>query len=369
MKKLFFVSTVLLMTTGAIASACSQDNTGIEDSAVTSDVATISSTTKHDTVTIAMTGDIMLGTTFPKPKLPPNDGREIFVDCADILQSADVACGNLEGVIADEGKPRKNVNSPRAFMFLMPTKNAPRLSEAGYDFVGLANNHIFDFFEEPVKETEKTLDDIGVGYAGRKECESTVKEINGRKFGFCAFGHEVYSLRTQDTATVRRVITELRPKCDYLIVCFHGGAEGAACRHTPVGAEYFYGDNRGDVRQFAHLAIDCGADIVYGHGPHVVRAMELYKDHLIAYSLGNFATPLGMGVVGLTGYAPLLTARLDEHGRLIDGQIHSFIQYPGKGPRTDSGCHAAKEIRTLSLEDFPDSKLVISENGALTVKK
>lgn len=323
---------------------------------------------RHDTITIAMTGDIMLGTTFPKEKLPPNDGRDIFTDCDSILRAADVACGNLEGVFAIHGKPRKNVESPRAFMFLMPPKNALRLVEAGFDFMGLANNHIYDFWDEAVTSTEKTLDSIGMGYAGRKECESMVKEIKGRKYGFCAFGHEDYCLRTQDTANVRRIITDLRKRCDILIVSFHGGAEGSACRHLPYETEYFFGDDRGNLRQFTHFAIDCGADIVYGHGPHVVRAIELYNDHLIAYSLGNFATPVGMGVAGLTGYAPLLVARVDEKGRFIDGRIHSFIQQSGRGPRRDLRNIVANEIRDLTLEDIKDNKLNFASDGTLTRK-
>ena len=322
-----------------------------------------------DTVTIAMTGDIMLGSTYPTPRLPVNDGREIFIETDSILQAADVACGNLEGVIADEAKCRKDVSKPLSFAFLMPTKNAPRLSEAGYDFLGLANNHILDFYEEATIKTEKLLDSLGIKYAGREECEMAIKEVNGKKFGFCAFGHEVYSLRTQDTVTVKRVISDLRKQCDILIVCFHGGAEGSGCRHVPFGTEYFHGWDRGDLRQFTHMAIDCGADIVYGHGPHIVRGIELYNGHLIAYSLGNFATPAGMGIAGLTGYAPVLTARLDGKGKFIDGKIHSFIQKSGLGPRRDLSNIVAKEMRTLSYEDFKDSPLTIADDGTITIKK
>lgn len=323
-----------------------------------------------DTLTIAMTGDIMLGTTFPTSRLPVNDGREIFVDCDSILRAANVACGNLEGVLADSGRPRKNPESRFAFSFLMPTRNAQRLVEAGFDFMGIANNHIYDFWDEGAASTISTLEALGMGYAGRKECESAVKEIDGVKYGFCAFGHEDYCLRTQDTATVRRIIGQLRGRADVVIVCFHGGSEGSACRHLPYETEYFQGDDRGNLREFAHFAIDCGAHIVYGHGPHVVRAIELYKGHLVAYSLGNFATPVGMGVAGLTGYAPLLTARLNSlTGELVDGKIHSFIQQPGKGPRRDPKCLVAAEIRTLTLEDIPDNKLQIAHDGTITIIK
>lgn len=316
-------------------------------------------------VSIAMCGDIMLGTTYPHAKLPPNDGKEIFVEADSILRSVDAACGNLEGVLADSGRPRKHPG-PRSFSFLMPTKNVGCLVEAGFDFLGIANNHIYDFWDEGRSSTINTLKGVGLGVAGTQETQSSIKTLNGVTFGFCAFGHEDYSLRTQDSVTVKRIITDLRKKCDIVIVCFHGGCEGSACRHLPYDTEIFYGDDRGNLLQFTHQCIDYGADIVYGHGPHVVRAIELYKGHLIAYSLGNFATPVGMGVAGLTGYAPLLTATLDGKGQFVSGKINGFVQQPGKGPRHDKAGVVVKEIRSLTLDDIKDNKLSIADDGTIT---
>lgn len=318
-------------------------------------------------VTIAMTGDIMTGSIKPELDMPPNDGKDIFIDCDSIIRSADVACGNLEGVLADSGKTRK-APGRLSFSFMMPTRSVKLLVDAGYDFMGIANNHIYDFWDAGTQSTIKTLREAGIGVAGTKDCESSIKEINGVKYGFCAFGHEDYSLKTQDTATVKRIITGLRPQCDILIVCFHGGAEGTNCRHVPHGKEYFHGMDRGDVRQFAHLSIDCGADIVYGHGPHVPRGMELYNDHLIAYSLGNFCT-LGMSTAAQTGYAPLLVARLDGNGKFVDGKIHSFIQGHRTGPRRDASNLVPKDIRALTIDDFKDNKLDIADDGTIKPKK
>lgn len=319
------------------------------------------------TVTIAMTGDIMTGSTFPTPELPPNEGRDIFIDCDSILRSADVACGNLEGVLADSGKSRKRPGK-LSFSFMMPSKSVKLLVNAGYDFLGIANNHINDFYPVCVQSTIKTLLDNGIGVAGTKDCETSIREINGVKYGFCAFGHESYTLRTQDTSTVKRIVKQLRKECDIVIVCFHGGSEGVSERHLPYGTEYFYGADRGNLRQFAHLCIDNGADIVYGHGPHVCRAMELYKGHLIAYSLGNFATPRGMRLVEQTAYAPLLVANIDADGKLVDAKIHSFIQYRDKGPRRDPTNKVVKEIRALTIDDIKDNHLDIADDGTITCK-
>ena len=130
-----------------------------------------------------------------------------------------------------------------------------------------------------------------------------------------------------------------------------------------MGAEIYLDENRGSPRHFAHHCL--GADIVFGHGPHVPRAMEVYKGHLVAYSLGNFCTPAGISVTGPLGYAPVVTARINRHnGKLIDGRIHSFIQPFRKGPRLDSTNKVAAFIRTLTKQDFINPHLQISDDGS-----
>lgn len=319
-------------------------------------------------VTLSFNGDIMTGSIKPEYDMPPNDGKDIFIDCDSIIRSVDVACGNLEGVLADNGKTRKRPGR-LSFSFMMPTKSVKLLVDAGYDFMGIANNHINDFYPVAIQSTIKTLTDNGIGVAGTKDCETSIKVINGVKYGFCAFGHENYTLRTQDTVTVKRIVKKLRKECDIVIVCFHGGSEGLDQRHLPYGTEYFYKADRGNLRQFAHLCIDCGADIVYGHGPHVPRAMELYNGHLIAYSLGNFATPRGMKLHYQTAYAPLLVVSLDKDGKFVAGKIHSFIQVRDMGPRLDPTNSVAKDIRSLTEEDIKDNRLNIADDGTITIKK
>lgn len=348
-------------------SSCANTTERANSSAEKSDTTAQDSAGRHripHPVTIAMNGDMMLGSIHGTVRMPPNDGKDLLKDCDSIIRNADVACGNLEGVLADSGTTRKRPG-PLSYSFMMPTRFVNLMVDAGYDFMGIANNHIFDFYDAGTQSTIKTLKNAGIGVAGTKDCETSIKEINGVKYGFCAFGHEDYSLKTQDTVTVARIVKQLRKDCDIVIVCFHGGAEGTSKRHVPFGTEYFHGMDRGDVRKFAHLCIDCGADIVYGHGPHVPRGMELYNDHLIAYSLGNFAT-IGMSTAGQTGHAPLLVARLDANGKFLDGKIHSFLQGSNTGPRRDPTNAVPKDMRELTLSDFKDNKLNIADDGTLT---
>lgn len=319
-----------------------------------------------DTLRIALTGDIMMGTTFPEPRLPHDGGRELFRDVAPLLAGADVAAGNLEGTLCDGGQTRKRV-SKVCYAFRTPVSYAPLLQAAGYDFLSLANNHAFDFGEEGIRSTTAALSRLSIRYAGlRGRAEIAVTERGGVVYGFCAFGHNAGTCLHADTAAVRRILADLRGRVDILIVSFHGGAEGAASRRLPYGTEYFCNENRGSLREFARFCIDNGADVVFGHGPHVLRAVELYKDRFIAYSLGNFCTPYGISLAGISGYAPVLRLDLLPDGRFAGGRIHSFVQLRGVGPRMDVQHRAAREIRTLTEADVPGTPLRIADDGTLT---
>ena len=319
-----------------------------------------------DCHTVALVGDMMLGTTFPKERLPEHDGRELFRDCADILAGADITAGNLEGVLCDDGESTKKIVEGRSYAFRMPSRYVSRLSDVGFDFLSLANNHVRDFGDEGLKSTMSLLDSMAISYAGLPSCRFAVRESKGTRFGFCAFGHNFYTLEHTDSSCVREIVSELREICDILIVSFHGGAEGAEMSHLPYGRETYLGEDRGNLREFAHLCIDLGADIVFGHGPHVTRAIELYKGRFIAYSLGNFCTPYGVNITGINGYAPLVELKVFPDGSFRAGKIHSYIQIPGRGPRQDSDGLVSRHIAGLSKDDIPDSPLVIRPDGIIS---
>ena len=316
-----------------------------------------------------MTGDVMMGTTFPSIMLPANDGRDLFRDAKDILTRTDLTVGNLEGAICDGGRSTKG-NGPNSYSFRTPTSYGHLLKEAGYDFMSMANNHANDFGEEGILSTERVLQEQGIlfsGIAGR--VESTIIERKGLTIGLCAFGHNSYTLKHTDLNTVGRIVDELVSCCDLVIVSFHGGAEGRTKSHLPYGSETFLGENRGSLRELAHFCIDHGADVVYGHGPHVVRGVEVYKDRFIAYSLGNFCTPYNVNLTGISGYAPVIEITIDKNGAFQNGKIHSFLQTRGIGPREDYTKSVVKEIRQLSLTDLPQSQAEIDREGNITLKK
>ena len=320
------------------------------------------------TLNIAMTGDIMMGTTYPSIMLPANDGRDLFRDAKDILTGADLTVGNLEGAICDGGRSTKGTG-PNSYAFRTPTSYGHLLKEAGFDFLSMANNHANDFGLEGIESTERVLEEQGILFSGIDgRIESAVIERKGLKIGLCAFGHNSYTLKHTDLTTVGRIVDDLVSRCDLVIVSFHGGAEGRTKSHLPQGSETFLGENRGSLRQLAHFCIDHGADVVYGHGPHVVRAMEVYKDRFIAYSLGNFCTPYNVSLTGISGYAPVVEININADGSFIDGKIHSFLQTRGIGPRKDDAGSVAREIRNLSNADIPQSQATIDAQGNIRLK-
>ena len=321
-----------------------------------------------DTLTVAVCGDIMMGTTYPTVRLPEADGKYIFQDVAPVLSSADITLGNLEGTLCDGGSSTK-APGKYSYSFRTPTSYAPLLTQAGFDFLSMANNHSNDFGSAGMASTEKALDGEGIAYsgvAGRREW--AVVERQGIRFGIAAFGHNSYTLKHTNPATVKSILDTLSKISDIVIVSFHGGAEGSDKGHLPNGPESYLGENRGDLRAFAHQCIDLGADLVYGHGPHVTRCVELYKGRLIAYSLGNFCTPYGVNISGVNGYAPVITARILRDGSFVDGKIHGFVQQYGKGPRKDTDGRVARHIKSLTDTDVPQSEATVDNNGNIKKK-
>ena len=161
-------------------------------------------------------------------------------------------------------------------------------------------------------------------------------------------------------------MTELDRTHDMVIVSFHGGAEGADRTHVTREPEEFYGERRGNVYEFAHAAVDAGADVVIGHGPHVPRAVEIYRDRFIAYSLGNFWTWARFNLRGPNGLAPVLDLEVDRDGRAVRARIVSARQTGLGSPRLDPEARAARLIGDLTREDFPEAGLEFAADGRIT---
>jgi hypothetical protein len=316
-------------------------------------------------ITIAAVGDIMLGTDYPENHLPDDDGVSFLSGAAAVLSATDLAFGNLEGVLLDGGQPRKICTNPAAcFLFRSPSRYVQHFVNAGFDVLSLANNHARDFGEAGRTATMRTLDTAGIAHSGR-EGDFAGLVVNDVKVAVLAFAVTQKSNLMHDYEVAAETVLEHAATHDIVIVSFHGGAEGNDVTRLPFAEEEYFGEPRGDVVYFARKMVDAGADLVLGHGPHVVRAMERYQDRLIAYSLGNFATYYGISVDGLNGIAPILEVTLDGEGRFVEGRIHSTVQLRPGGPVRDASHQALRLIRDLSGRDFGDPGIRFLDDGRI----
>ncbi|GAB3924212.1 hypothetical protein GCM10028827_11840 [Mucilaginibacter myungsuensis] len=311
----------------------------------------------------------MLGTAYPNEStLPPDSGKHSFDAALSELRSAVVTMGNLEGTLLDTGSPApyKLRFIHKGYQFRMPTYYGKIIKDAGFDVLSLANNHNNDFNYQGRKSTIEVLDSLGINHGGQLTRPTSVFTVKGVKYGFVAFSPNAHVLPLLDLKNATRVISELRTRCDILIVSFHGGGEGTEYEHVIRDMELYMGEKRGDVYLFAHNAIDAGADMVLGNGPHVQRAMELYKDRIIAYSLGNFCTYRCVSVEGICGLSSVLKVKINRKGEFLSAKIHSFRQVRPYGLMRDTANRAAARIKYLTELDFPESGLSISPDGAVT---
>lgn len=187
-----------------------------------------------------------------------------FRNVREYFENDDFTMINLEVVFADEGTP---IN--KTFTFRGPRDYINILSGSSVEAVTLANNHSIDFGDDGYASTMDVLDEAEIAFAGQDETVIYVTE-GGLKIG-------VYAAVDITTQRITKGITKLKNEgADVIIAALHWGEEG---KYRPNGSQQTY----------AKAAIDAGADIVYGHHPHVLQKIEKYNGGIIYYSLGNFS--------------------------------------------------------------------------------
>ncbi|MBZ4399163.1 CapA family protein [Myxococcus sp. AS-1-15] len=315
-------------------------------------------------VRIRAVGDMMLGTTVPEGNLPPDGASSVIAGVRSLMEDADVTFANVEGPLCDNGSTKKCRSSRNCYAFRSPTAYGQVFKDAGVDLASTANNHSGDFGELCRRETEATLDALGIAWSGPPGSVATV-ERNGLRIGMVAFHTSPSCNHLNNTETATALVRAAAVEHDIVIVSFHGGAEGGKALHVPQGREMFFGEDRGDLRLFTHAMVDAGAHVVIGHGPHVVRGMEFYKGRLIAYSLGNFATYGRFNLKGPQGLGMVLEVELDREGAFTGGRVLATKQVDKGIAVPDEKGAVIKLLRDLSAEDFPGSAARISEDGTI----
>ena len=322
-------------------------------------------------ITIAAVGDVMIGSTFPdSSKLPPDDGRGLLAPFSAALHDADITFGNLEGPMLEGGVSTK-CGEPKpgpvtCYAFRVPTRYGAYLTDAGFTVMNLANNHAGDFGAQGRASTRKVLDELGIEHIGseRGKFATTVMTVKGQRVGFIGFAFNDVAPNINDLADARQLVAELKRRADIVVVSFHNGAEGATHQHVGSGTEMFVGEKRGDPRAFAHAVMDAGADLVLGHGPHVMRGMEVYHGHLIVYSMGNFCTYGWFHLENETALTAVFRVRLGLDGKFLDGNMIAGKQLGEGGPTVDPGGAGIAVVRALSVADFGANAPRIADDGS-----
>ena len=296
-------------------------------------------------IVIRAVGDVVLGSDYPQRRLPSASDKQRMAALRLELRHADIVVGNLEGVLSDKGPARKDVSKAGFFTFRMPTAYAATLRDMGFDVLSLANNHSMDFGAQGLESTLGALRANGIAPVGVPGAERATLKIRNTTVAFLNYSYLPAFALLSDGERIRADIEQARSAADLVIVTVHGGKEGADAIGTPQGDEYFMHEYRGDLRKFARLAIDAGASAVFGHGPHLVRPYELYRDKPIFYSLGNFVGYRSLSTQGKLANSIVAEVRLSPQGQLLGaGIIPLRLDHSGI-PAVD---YSADNVQTLS---------------------
>lgn len=312
-------------------------------------------------VAIVATGDIVMGTT---PNLPRDGGRSFFAEVQADL-AGDLVLGNLEGTLSRGGASKCGEGSTNCYAFQTPPSYARWLVQAGFTMMNLANNHAYDYGAEGLRQTIAALEGVGIRYTGRPG-QISVQQVGDVKVAVVGFASYPWASSLTDITAAKRLVRRADSVADLVVVTMHAGAEGRERQHVTRGTEMFLGENRGNPVRFSHAVVDAGADIVIGHGPHVLRGMEWYKRRLIAYSLGNFAGYKVFSLGGALSTSGILRVTLRGDGTFETGRLVP-TRLVGDGlPALDPTEAAHGIVRTLSREDFGARAVKVSAEGILS---
>jgi hypothetical protein len=312
------------------------------------------------TVTIAAVGDTAMGIT---PTLPPEPST--YLDPVAGQLTGDIVFGNLEGTLTDVSEsPKCGAGSSECFAFRAPPEYARYLAAAGFTMMSNANNHSYDFGEAGEEETIEALHRAGIEQTGLPDQITTVK-AGGRRVAFVGFAPYSNTASLTDLGAARTLIRRARKEADIVVVAFHAGAEGSDAQHVTGEEEIYLGEDRGNAEEFAHMAVEAGADLILGSGPHVLRGMEIYRGRLIAYSLGNFSGFHNFTLEGPLGESAVLHVTLAGDGAFRGGRLASLQLIEAGQPVPDPDGAAASTIASLSREDFGPSGIEVGQKGRI----
>jgi poly-gamma-glutamate capsule biosynthesis protein CapA/YwtB (metallophosphatase superfamily) len=310
-------------------------------------------------VVLSATGDLTIGL---QGVQPPGGAASLLGDVASSLR-ADIALGNLETVLGGRGSGKCGAGSSNCYTFTGVTDDAVAIRRAGFTIMNVANNHANDFGTEGRRSTSAALASAGLRWTG-KPGQITVVRKRGVRVAVIGFAPYPWAQDLLDIAGAQEIVRRAAARADVVVVTMHAGAEGIGATRVRPGPETYLGEPRGDSVRFTHAVIDAGADLVVGHGPHVLRGLEWYKQRLIAYSLGNFSGYRTLNTKGERGVSAILRARLTSDGRLAEAALVPIDLSDGE-PTPDQSGRALTLLRERSTRDFGRRAAAIGADGSI----
>ncbi|NUO65022.1 MAG: hypothetical protein HOQ26_16215 [Gemmatimonadaceae bacterium] len=326
-------------------------------------------------------GDVTLGTNLdtswtklvarrlkkPVAALPSPDS--LVAPLRTLFAGADIALLNVEGAIGEGDPPiakcAKSASGCYALRMPPSAAHAVRRVSDRVVVANLANNHARDAGPDGLRETVRRLTDAGVLVTGVDTLPTLVETARGDTLAILGFATSGAPNDLRDLESVRRHVARAVAGNRRVIVTMHLGAEGAKAQRTLDSTERYLDVTRGNPVAFADAAAGAGADLVIGHGPHVLRAVEWRGRSLVLYSLGNLVTygpfshrePMRRGAVAC--------ATVDGRGAVSAARLYPTVQRAPGTVRTDRSRRALTLVDSLSKLDFPKSGARVLKDGRL----
>ena len=312
-------------------------------------------------VSIEWVGDTVLASSFG---MPPDGARGSLAAVTRTLRDSDLTWGNLEETMSTTSGSKCGAGSSNCYAFQAPPAMTSVLHSAGFDLMNMANNHAFDFGATGRAQTVAALSRAKVGSTGAPG-QITIRKVKGTTVAFLGFAPYPWAARLDKIPLAVALVRKAAKMADLVVVAIHAGAEGATADHVPHGTEYFLGENRGNSRAFAHAVINAGADLVVGSGPHVLRGVEQYHGHLIAYSLGNFAGFKNFALGGTLSLSGILRVVLNPDGSWESAQLIPVALHGAGLPALDPTNASVRLVAQLSRDDFGADAAHFAANGVI----
>lgn len=236
-------------------------------------------------VTFLAFGDISLSRNIAATIQAKKDPLYPFHNIVNLLKSTDFNFANLETPFSKSDA----FTAKNTLVFNAPKANVAGLKAYNFAVLNLANNHAFDQGKDGIETTAQILNDNGLLHMGTGKTldeawAPAIIEKNGIKIGFIGASYSSindggqtlndYVARIEDTQRLTSNVKRLKSTVDFVVATMHAGTE-----YTPKA-------NQSQV-DFAHAAIDAGADIVIGAHPHWVQNKEFYCPKILVSPPGG----------------------------------------------------------------------------------